>query len=60
MPKKLERKSRMTPEALKELDRRAKAGESLSGLFDLATGRPIKQTARLAAINAEVSALDWQ
>lgn len=40
MPRKLERKSRMTPEALKELGRRHKAGEDMRGPFSLTTGRP--------------------
>lgn len=60
MPRKPERKSRMTPEALDELTRRHKAGEDMSGPFDLQTGKPIKQTPEMAAINAELAALDWQ
>ena len=41
MPRKPERKSRMTPEALKELNRRYVAGEDMNGPFSLKTGQPI-------------------
>ena len=57
MPKKPERQSRMTPEALKELARRHRAGEKMGGLFSLKTGKPIKQSAELAAINAELAGM---
>lgn len=50
-------KSQMSKEALAELERRAKAGEDLSGLFDLKTGKPIKMSKRLRAINAELTTL---
>lgn len=43
--RKNERQSGMTPEALRELERRFKAGENMSGLFSLKTGKPIKQSA---------------
>ncbi len=56
----MKRKSKMTVEALKELDRRYKAGEDMSGPFSLATGRQIKQTPEMAAINAELSALKFE
>lgn len=54
------RKSRIMPEALDELERRHKAGEDMSGFFDLKTGKPIKMTPELAAINAELFALEWK
>ena len=53
----MKRRSRITPEAIQELGRRYKAGEDMSGLFDLKTGKPIKQTPEMAAINSELSAL---
>lgn len=53
------RKSQMTPEALRELGRRQKAGEDMSGPFSLKTGKPIKQTPEMAAINAELAALKF-
>lgn len=59
MPKKKpERPSGMTPEALDELDRRHKAGEDMRGLFSLKTGKPIRQSADLAALNAEIGKLN--
>lgn len=57
MKKGIERKSRMTPQALKELERRHKAGEDMRGLFSLKTGRPIKQSRYLAAVNEELGVL---
>lgn len=57
MPK---RKSQITLEAIKELSRRVKAGEDMSGPFNLKTGRPIRQTKKMAAINAELSALKFE
>ena len=55
-----QRKSRMTSESLDELTRRHKAGEDMSGPFDLKTGKPIKQSKKLAAINAELAALKFE
>lgn len=60
MPKKASRKNRMTPAALKELGRRHKAGEDMSGLFSPVTGRPIKQTRQMAEINAELEKLNFR
>ena len=50
----------MTSESLDELTRRHKAGEDMSGPFDLKTGKPIKQSKKLAAINAELAALKFE
>lgn len=60
MPKKPERKSRITPEALKELGRRKMAGEDMRGPFSLTTGKPIKQTRQMAEINAELAQLQFK
>jgi len=54
------RKSRMTVEAMRELNRRYKAGEDMTGPFSLVTGKPIKHTPEMAAINAELSKLDFK
>ena len=35
-------------------------GEDMSGPFSLTTGKPIKQTQEMAAINAELSKLDFK
>lgn len=53
-------KSRMTPEALTELDRRHKAGEDTSGFFDLATGKKIEMTAEMEAVNRELASLAFK
>lgn len=52
-----ERKSGMTKEALDELSRRHRAGEDMRGPFDLKTGKPIKMSDEMRALNAELADL---
>lgn len=54
------RESKMTKEALLELERRHKAGEDMSGPFDLRTGKPIPMTPELRAINDELMRLEFK
>lgn len=60
MKKRPGRMSGMTPEAMIELERRIEAGEDISGMFSLETGKSIKQSPEMAAINAELAALKFE